>query len=65
MCSTHGITVLCNLHQLELALHFSDRIIGLKEGEIIVNEKTKNIDPNFIHDIYGSHENQIIFANKK
>ena len=65
VCSTHGITVLCNLHQLELALHFSDRIIGLKEGEIIVNEKTKNIDPDFINDIYGSHNKQIIFSNKK
>ena len=28
-----GITVICSLHQVNLALEFSDRIIGLADGK--------------------------------
>ena len=30
-----GITCLVNLHQVEVAQHYSDRIIGLNKGEIV------------------------------
>ncbi|MDA9651498.1 phosphonate ABC transporter ATP-binding protein [Pelagibacteraceae bacterium] len=63
--ASQGITVICNLHQLDLALHFSDRIIGLKDGEIIVNEITKNLDPEYIHNIYGSSHDEIFFGSQK
>lgn len=63
--ASQGITVICNLHQLDLALHFSDRIIGLKDGEIIVNEITKNLNPEYIHSIYDSNQEEIFFESKK
>ena len=65
ICSTQGITVICNLHQLDLALHFSDRIIGLKDGEIIVDEVTNNLDIEYIHSIYGSKNNEILLDSQK
>ncbi|MDB9496760.1 phosphonate ABC transporter ATP-binding protein [Spirulina major CS-329] len=34
LCKTEGITVLCNLHQVELAREFSDRILGMRSGAI-------------------------------
>ena len=33
---SQGITVLCNLHQVDFALRFADRIIGLAEGRIVI-----------------------------
>tara|TARA_B100001057_G_C22864621_1_gene955972 strand:- start:2531 stop:3328 length:798 start_codon:yes stop_codon:yes gene_type:complete len=60
--SLQGITVVCNLHQVDLALRFSDRIIGLTEGKIIVNELTKSLDPEYIHNIYGSHNKEIYYG---
>jgi len=57
-----GITVVCNLHQVDLALRFSDRIIGLTNGNIALNTPTDKIDPNYIHNIYGSHNKGIFFG---
>ncbi len=30
-----GIAVLCNLHQVEYALEFADRIVGICAGEVV------------------------------
>ena len=47
-----NITVICNLHQVELASQYSDRIVGLLEGQILFNEKAKNLDKTSIKEIY-------------
>jgi phosphonate transport system ATP-binding protein len=39
-----NITVICNLHQTNLALEFSDRIIGLTNGSIIFDQKPTSIN---------------------
>jgi phosphonate transport system ATP-binding protein len=31
----HGTTVLCSLHQVELAREFADRIVGMREGRVV------------------------------
>ena len=38
-----NITILCNLHQTDLAMRFSDRIIGLSDGSIVFDQKPKLI----------------------
>ena len=47
-----NITVICNLHQVELASRFSDRIVGLLEGEILFDEQAKSLDKTSIKSIY-------------
>ena len=47
-----NITILCNLHQIELATQYSDRIVGLLDGAIIFDESTKNINKANINEIY-------------
>ncbi len=47
-----NITIICNLHQVELATQYSDRIVGLLDGVIKFNESTKNINKNSINQIY-------------
>jgi len=41
-----NITVLCNLHQIDLASEFSDRVIGLTNGSIVFDEEAKYLENN-------------------
>ena len=41
-----NITVLCNLHQTNLAMEFSDRVIGLANGSVVFDEEAKYLDKN-------------------
>ena len=47
-----NITILCNLHQIELATQYSDRIVGLLDGAIMFDESTQNINKSNINKIY-------------
>ena len=47
-----NITVVCNLHQVELATKYSDRIVGLLDGEIIFDKPVSQIDKMSINQIY-------------
>ena len=46
-----GITIICNLHQVGLALEYSDRIIGLSGGQIVLNQKTASLNSDYIRKI--------------
>ncbi len=35
----HGATVLCSLHQVELAQEFADRIVGLRDGRLVFDSE--------------------------
>lgn len=41
-----NITVLCNLHQINLASEFSDRVIGLANGSIMFDKEAKYLENN-------------------
>jgi phosphonate transport system ATP-binding protein len=58
---TMGITVLVNLHQVDVALKYSDKIIGVNHGEIVYNGSPKNITKEDIQRIYGSEAEDLIF----
>ena len=47
-----NITVICNLHQVDLASKYSDRIVGLLDGEIKFDQPATNIDKMGINQIY-------------
>ena len=47
-----NITVICNLHQVDLAMKYSDRITGLLEGQIIFDQNSSNIEKKSIEKIY-------------
>ena len=48
-----NITIICNLHQVELALQYSDRIVGLLDGVIKFDKPIKNINKDNINKIYN------------
>jgi len=47
-----GTTILCNLHQVDLAKKYSDRVVGLIDGTIIFDEKSSNINEAYLKKIY-------------
>ena len=47
-----GTTILCNLHQVDLAKKYSDRIVGLMDGKIIFDENSSNINTTNFEKIY-------------
>ncbi|TDF94746.1 phosphonate ABC transporter ATP-binding protein [Paenibacillus piri] len=52
--SNMGITVIVNLHQVEVALKYSDRIIGVNKGSIVYDGPPAGINREQLSRIYGS-----------
>ena len=57
-----GITVICSLHQVDLALKFSDRIVGLANGKIVINSRTNVIDKSKIQEMYFGEIDGLTFG---
>jgi phosphonate transport system ATP-binding protein len=49
-----GITVIVNLHQVDAALKYSDRILGVNKGAIVYDGSPKEIKRDQLSQIYGS-----------
>ncbi|KYG89799.1 phosphonate ABC transporter ATP-binding protein [[Bacillus] sp. KCTC 13219] len=56
-----GITVLVNLHQVDVALKYSDRIIGLNRGSKLFDDLPKRLNQMDIRNIYGAEVDELIF----
>ena len=48
-----GTTILCNLHQVDLAKKYSDRVVGLIDGKVTFDEKSSNINEAYLKEIYN------------
>lgn len=57
---TMGITVLVNLHQVEVATRYSDRIIGLSKGFKVFDDAPEKLDQFAIREIYGTKVDELI-----
>ena len=60
ICSEKGITVIVNLHQVDVAKNYSDRIIGLNSGQVVFNGHPSEIDKKVIQSIYGTDFDDLI-----
>ena len=48
-----GITVIINIHHVELALEYCDRVIGVRAGEIVFDGPASLVDESVLASIYG------------
>jgi len=55
-----GITCIFNLHQVDVALRYSDRIIGINNGKVIFDGKPEELTKTNVHQIYGSESGELI-----
>ena len=53
-----GITILLNIHHVELALEYADRIIGIRAGRIVYDGPSANVDQDVLGAIYGEDETE-------
>lgn len=51
-----GTPALVNIHDVGLAQSFSDRIIGLRQGEIVFDEATTSLNADVLTEIYGEDD---------
>lgn len=49
----YGTTILCNLHQVDLAKKYSDRIVGLMDGKVVFDEMSSNLNNTFLDKLYN------------
>jgi phosphonate transport system ATP-binding protein len=49
-----GITVICNLHTLDTARNYCDRIIGLAEGKVVFDGNPGQLTQRMAREIYGA-----------
>jgi len=55
-----GIACIVNLHQVDVALKYSDRIIGVNQGRIVYDGSPCDLSIEKIHEIYGSEAGALI-----
>ncbi|KJL25386.1 phosphonate ABC transporter ATP-binding protein [Microbacterium azadirachtae] len=53
IAADQGLTVVCSLHQVDLAISWADRIVGLRHGEVVLNTPTTGLSKAEVMEIYG------------
>ncbi|MHB1117812.1 phosphonate ABC transporter ATP-binding protein [Sideroxydans sp.] len=59
ICTRDGITVVVNLHQVELAKRFADRVIGLNGGVLVYDGAASGLDRATLARIYNRNGDQV------
>lgn len=56
-----NITILMNLHQVDVAIKYSDRIVGMRAGELVFDDEPGKLKKKVVAEIYGSESDDILF----
>lgn len=48
-----GISILLNIHHVELAIEYADRILGIRAGKIVYDGPSKEVTQEVLDAIYG------------
>ncbi len=58
----YGITVLCNLHSLDLARSYCDRLVGMAGGRLAFDGPAAAFTPAAARDLYGMEADEVLDA---
>ena len=56
LCEERGLAAIINIHDVALAQMFSERVVGLKLGEIVYDGPPKGLTPEVLTEIYGEED---------
>lgn len=59
------MSVLLNIHHVEVALEYADRIIGINNGEVVYDGHSKDVNQEVLNKIYGDEVEEFSAANKE
>jgi len=57
-----GISILINLHQVDVAVRYADRIVGIRAGELVYDGEPKGIKKKLLNEIYGSADDGMLYG---
>jgi phosphonate transport system ATP-binding protein len=57
-----GITVLCNLHSLDLARSYCDRLVGMSAGRLVFDGAPEALTDGVARDLYGLEAGEVMDA---
>jgi phosphonate transport system ATP-binding protein len=52
-----GITVICNLHDLDIARNYCNRLVGMSEGRVVFDGVPEKLTENLVQSLYGIEAN--------
>jgi phosphonate transport system ATP-binding protein len=55
-----GITVICNLHSLDLARTYCDRLVGMAAGRVVFDDVPAALTPDVARDLYGLEAGEVM-----
>ncbi|PQA72990.1 phosphonate ABC transporter ATP-binding protein [Brucella oryzae] len=61
----YGITVLCNLHSLDIARSYCDRLVGMSAGKIVFRGTPSMLTEMAARDLYGMEAADVIDADEQ
>jgi phosphonate transport system ATP-binding protein len=53
IAAEQGLTVLCSLHQVDLAIAWADRVVGLRHGRVVLDTPAAGLTKAEVMEIYG------------
>jgi phosphonate transport system ATP-binding protein len=64
VCRKHNIACIVNLHQVDAALKYADRVVGMLEGEIVYDGPAGELGEAVIEKIYGKPMAELMIGGK-
>ena len=64
MAHRRNIACIVNLHQLDVALKYSSRIIGLSQGQVVFDGPPQELDDRTIERIYGTSRENLMMGGR-
>ena len=55
-----GLTVLCNLHSLDLARSYCDRLVGMAGGRVVFDDVPAALTESVARELYGLEANEVM-----
>lgn len=52
ICREEGLTVVCSLHQVDLALGWANRLVGLRDGIVVMDKPAAGLDTDEVMAVY-------------
>jgi phosphonate transport system ATP-binding protein len=64
LCTEHGLAAVINIHDVQLAQLFVQRIVGLRAGRVVFDGPPAELDADVLTKIYGEEDWTATFGNR-
>jgi phosphonate transport system ATP-binding protein len=58
-----GITVICNLHSLDLARTYCERLVGMAQGRVVFDDVPSALTEDVARELYGLEAHEVMNPN--